>query len=187
MDPTKSPPQPARKRRRPAVVCAECRRRKIACDRKSPCGQCALHNVECIYITGSVAPAYGRPLRPQATLNSGRGHSQSGDGTGAMPAKANANSAAGTTTQDNTALAASGSPLDEEDEVDPMARPSHPDPDMTLGERSSLGGRLAKTRFFGRSHWMNNMDEVGQLLLARLHASLKASSNLLTPAVQRRT
>lgn len=33
-------PTPARKRRRPALSCAECRRRKIKCDRNIPCGQC---------------------------------------------------------------------------------------------------------------------------------------------------
>lgn len=31
---------PPRKRRRPALSCAECRRRKIKCDRNSPCNQC---------------------------------------------------------------------------------------------------------------------------------------------------
>ena len=42
-------PSGSRKRRRPAVVCNECRRRKIACDRKSPCGQCIQYNSTCMY------------------------------------------------------------------------------------------------------------------------------------------
>ena len=42
-------PSGSRKRRRPAVVCNECRRRKIACDRKSPCGQCIQYNSACMY------------------------------------------------------------------------------------------------------------------------------------------
>lgn len=41
----------SRKRRRPAVVCNECRRRKIACDRKTPCGQCVQYNSICTYYT----------------------------------------------------------------------------------------------------------------------------------------
>lgn len=47
---------PSRKRRRPAVVCNECRRRKIACDRKTPCGQCVQYNSTCTYYTPDFSP-----------------------------------------------------------------------------------------------------------------------------------
>ncbi|OGM48041.1 hypothetical protein ABOM_002901 [Aspergillus bombycis] len=40
---------PSRKRRRQAVVCTECRRRKIACDRNTPCAQCIQSNSPCTY------------------------------------------------------------------------------------------------------------------------------------------
>lgn len=40
---------PFRKRRRQAVVCTGCRRRKIACDRKSPCAQCVQAQLDCTY------------------------------------------------------------------------------------------------------------------------------------------
>lgn len=46
----------SRKRRRPAVVCNECRRRKIACDRKAPCGQCVQYNSACTYYTPEFSP-----------------------------------------------------------------------------------------------------------------------------------
>src|ERR1700712_995428 len=39
----------SRKRRRQAIVCTECRRRKIACDRNSPCTQCIQSNSACTY------------------------------------------------------------------------------------------------------------------------------------------
>lgn len=39
----------SRKRRRQAIVCTECRRRKIACDRNSPCAQCIQSNSPCTY------------------------------------------------------------------------------------------------------------------------------------------
>ncbi|KAI1077854.1 hypothetical protein F5B20DRAFT_592600 [Whalleya microplaca] len=39
----------SRKRRRQAVVCTECRRRKIACDRSIPCTQCIQSNSACTY------------------------------------------------------------------------------------------------------------------------------------------
>jgi hypothetical protein len=40
----------ARKRRRPALSCIECRRRKIKCDRNSPCNHCKqMKNTPCVY------------------------------------------------------------------------------------------------------------------------------------------
>jgi len=38
-----------RKRRRPAVACTECRRRKVKCDRTLPCTSCFLGTLICIY------------------------------------------------------------------------------------------------------------------------------------------
>ena len=35
------PPEPPRKRRRPAFSCVQCRRRKVKCDREEPCGPCS--------------------------------------------------------------------------------------------------------------------------------------------------
>ncbi|KAF5679756.1 C6 zinc finger domain-containing protein [Fusarium denticulatum] len=43
-----APSQPHR-RRRPALSCHECRRRKIKCDQRSRCAHCIRHNVKCIY------------------------------------------------------------------------------------------------------------------------------------------
>ncbi|KAE9373126.1 hypothetical protein N431DRAFT_406457 [Stipitochalara longipes BDJ] len=44
------PLQTPRKRRRPALSCVQCRRRKVKCDRKSPCTQCSQYNnTTCIY------------------------------------------------------------------------------------------------------------------------------------------
>jgi hypothetical protein len=49
-------PTPSRKRRRPPVVCTECRRRKAACDRKMPCAQCIQYDLTCIYQSNTSAP-----------------------------------------------------------------------------------------------------------------------------------
>ncbi|EFR04195.1 C6 zinc finger domain-containing protein [Nannizzia gypsea CBS 118893] len=40
---------PAPKRRRPAVVCIDCRRRKVKCDRSFPCSQCTQSSLTCAY------------------------------------------------------------------------------------------------------------------------------------------
>ncbi|KAL2865310.1 uncharacterized protein BJX67DRAFT_383053 [Aspergillus lucknowensis] len=46
--------QPMKKKRRPAFACQECRRRKIRCDRQTPCGQCSKANVpSCSYVCDS--------------------------------------------------------------------------------------------------------------------------------------
>lgn len=51
----KSPPMastetaPRKKRRRPALSCIECRRRKVKCDRLEPCDQCVLASHTCEY------------------------------------------------------------------------------------------------------------------------------------------
>lgn len=40
--------QPCR-RRRPALSCLECRRRKLKCDRSNPCGRCVSTETQCTY------------------------------------------------------------------------------------------------------------------------------------------
>jgi len=50
---------PVRKRRRPALSCVECRRRKIKCDRNDPCNHCkSSKNTVCVY--KDAHPAVGR-------------------------------------------------------------------------------------------------------------------------------
>jgi hypothetical protein len=54
-------PTPSRKRRRPPVVCTECRRRKAACDRKMPCAQCIQYDLTCVYQSNTSAPRRSAP------------------------------------------------------------------------------------------------------------------------------
>jgi hypothetical protein len=51
--------QTPRTRRRPALSCIECRRRKIKCDRKDPCAHCLAVKAQCVH------RAYHEPLAPQ--------------------------------------------------------------------------------------------------------------------------
>ena len=49
------------RRRRPALSCVGCRRRKIKCDRTDPCAHCVSTNSQCVYKV-----AYGNePVIPQ--------------------------------------------------------------------------------------------------------------------------
>ncbi|RFU35389.1 hypothetical protein B7463_g930, partial [Scytalidium lignicola] len=42
-------PLPVRKRRRPALSCVQCRRRKVKCDRNIPCNHCTISHYTCAY------------------------------------------------------------------------------------------------------------------------------------------
>jgi hypothetical protein len=56
-------PSGVRKRRRPAVSCIECRRRKVRCDRAKPCGQCTAHNTPlCTYEERPRASQHAEPF-----------------------------------------------------------------------------------------------------------------------------
>jgi hypothetical protein len=57
---------PVRKRRRPAVACTECRRRKVKCDRSLPCASCVLGTLACAYNSPDVPPQDLRPLANSA-------------------------------------------------------------------------------------------------------------------------
>jgi hypothetical protein len=65
---------PPRKRRRPALSCTECRRRKIKCDRNMPCNHCiASKNSECSYKDAHPAVANRRTTAsPNSTLGNMR-------------------------------------------------------------------------------------------------------------------
>jgi hypothetical protein len=58
---TQLPQRAPRKRRRPALSCVQCRRRKVKCDRQLPCTQCSQYNnTTCVYDDPEVA-AHGKP------------------------------------------------------------------------------------------------------------------------------
>ncbi|KAM0246009.1 hypothetical protein ACHAP5_004980 [Fusarium lateritium] len=59
-----------RRRRRPALSCHECRRRKVKCDQKIPCSPCIRHKVECTY-----EPHHGSASVPVRSLRA-RGPTQ---------------------------------------------------------------------------------------------------------------
>ncbi len=75
---------PPRKRRRPALSCEQCRRRKIKCDRTYPCGQCLQSKAAvCTYSPGSVPKSGhvdgGAVQRPIQTNQVSTGNSTTGE------------------------------------------------------------------------------------------------------------
>ncbi|KAJ6443153.1 fungal specific transcription factor domain-containing protein [Purpureocillium lavendulum] len=62
-------PAPQKKRRRPALACEQCRRRKIKCDRNSPCGHCTRARIaSCTYVPTHVpaSKTKAKSIRPLA-------------------------------------------------------------------------------------------------------------------------
>lgn len=62
MNGSEEPQSNPRKRRRPALSCEQCRRRKVRCDREVPCGPCtkAHPSLECLYVHEGKAVADAR-------------------------------------------------------------------------------------------------------------------------------
>lgn len=149
---------PKRRRRRPALSCEQCRRRKMKCDRSDPCAQCVqARNRQCTYSS--------QPLTPSAT--------------GDTPTNSLNNSQ-----QPQLAFAArffADDPPCFRVETHPGA-PSYPTP-QTLPSAPShwesfpgtpsddsggipgkgYGGTVSKTRLFGQSHWMHSFGRVSAL------------------------
>lgn len=79
--------QQQRRRRRPALSCRECRRRKIRCDRNDPCNHCVRHKAQCTYkLYGDVGDDRPEPDRsvspgqqPSPSQAELQGHQLDGD------------------------------------------------------------------------------------------------------------
>ena len=166
----------SRKRRRPALACEECRRRKIKCDKKTPCNQCA--KSKSVTVTCTYCPDPGlilkRPCRVDANpltvdqrTSAGAVNSPSAapstDATREMPVlgghfgermNPHAGLAGPDTGSSLQALPAQVQKLEERllDTVE-----ANPTVDDTAQHPE---GSFSKTRYFGPSHWMNNLETV---------------------------
>ena len=195
-----------RKRRRPALSCVLCRRRKVKCDRKLPCSQCSQYNnAPCKYDDPEVAGLGKHSSTPQTTHNSSRvraskqSHGVSNSGEPILFNNQNISAPPGF----ESCSPSSSAPLvpapaaehsqSEQHALEGLLGSAPPRPDSSIqelkdrvqklealitssckyGPRPSendsstsainvpkLRGNIEKTRFFGKSHWMNTYDEV---------------------------
>ena len=58
-----------RTRRRPALSCLECRRRKIRCDRHQPCEHCVATKARCVFKVFPESAASNTPKRSETALS----------------------------------------------------------------------------------------------------------------------
>jgi hypothetical protein len=173
-----APQPPPRKRRRPALSCEQCRRRKIKCDRTYPCGQCSQSKTaSCSYSPDtvrrlrhvhetSIVPAPSSLELPNRTREATRDSSTHVSSTGVSP-HAISNSDA---TLSSSWTSPSVPAIDDEtsnpktllhrikelvntdlQEYFPI---SDSFPQNITG--NGLRGTISKTRFFGPSHWMHS-------------------------------
>jgi hypothetical protein len=174
---------PPRKRRRPALSCEQCRRRKIKCDRTYPCGQCTQSaTASCSYSPDTVRKPHrvsdrvtlpakatiGIPHRARSPRDSSSTHTTL---DGASP---NALSHSDTTLPSSWTSPSVGPPdgIDDVGIGGPntlLARIMNTETESTITDQSfpylcedfrpnpqakQLRGTVTKTRFFGPSHWM---------------------------------
>lgn len=169
--------RPVKKRRRPALACEQCRRRKVRCDRGSPCTTCVqTGNKTCSYAAPPrphAVPGPPRRIRPTPPESSGG----SPEELGAAPPSSGAGAKTGTPASSSTVDWVFGRTLmhsEEENgssaEVDSLAeRVRRLESQLgnkasaagfSKSERRPLRGMLEKTRFFGPSHWTNGVQLV---------------------------
>ncbi|GKZ74293.1 hypothetical protein AnigIFM60653_009914 [Aspergillus niger] len=160
--------EPTKKRRRPALACAECRRRKVKCDRDNPCGQCTAHGqATCTYIGQDHAlpgPSVqqAQPLQQPVVRNSaGQNPDASNWPFRGPPPRVptvdvisnTENSVRGVDGRCPSPVRVSSSDHRRQD-----TQRSSPSSVLTTPSQVHSGvihGTLAKTRLFGPGHWMS--------------------------------
>jgi hypothetical protein len=177
---------PAKRRRRPALSCVECRSRKVRCDREKPCGACTrIRSTTCTYRplkTGvrERSPASGNSVQDQR--NSARSSPQphapfneldtavnryvapgilgeyGRQGLWALPAvQPNLNLESTTNSGDSVLIS---SLLDRIRSLESkVVSEEGRSTDTNLPIREDTG-QFVKSKYYGQSHWMNAIDPV---------------------------
>ena len=176
---------PVKKRRRPALSCEQCRRRKVRCDRGSPCSTCVQSgNKTCSYAAPprprASHPRVIRPTPPTSSIESPEEPSVTSGGSGGVAAvqtttpDSTGNTSidwvfgrtllhppevtAKTDTADNAELESLAQRIRQ---LEWQVENGKPPPGPTQGKKRPMRGMLEKTRFFGPSHWSNAVNLVG--------------------------
>jgi hypothetical protein len=165
---TPSTTAPSRKRRRPPLSCQQCRRRKIKCDRGSPCRQCVQSQYEsCSYSPNPGVLGAGRhvdvPCRPK-DIPISRAHISSIQLSPELVTHSDTSHtnswtspSFGAQTEDSADIKAL---LDRIQNLEKRLENSTTRGGIDVSKPSSkeshseLRGTVSKTRFFGCSHWM---------------------------------
>jgi hypothetical protein len=169
------PTHPRRKRRRPALSCVECRRRKIKCDRNIPCSQCTLSKSStCTYSGDSprnIAGHFPAPMRRSFSPSHSRNNvSVDGFSAGNSPRTVPIFGGSQSGSLSSGAESNSSEQGDLADRIkkleqllaDSIARKetTKPNPSPPKVPEEKLRGSVSKTRYYGQSHWMYAFEQV---------------------------
>lgn len=184
-----------RKRRRPALSCAECRRKKIKCDRTIPCGPCTLSKSStCTYSPEGLSarkhhvataptskPASVSVHGPDLTTLTGHVQSTLGEGVFSPSPYRHSNESANSPARESTSSSQNSNPQNVEGLVarvqkleSLLASASLEEPGSTTLPKlpaRDLRGNYSKTRWFGQSHWMQAFAQVS-IQIFSLHNSI---------------
>ncbi|KAM3066363.1 hypothetical protein ACMFMG_003128 [Clarireedia jacksonii] len=187
-----SPPpssQP-RKRRRPALSCVQCRRRKIKCDRNMPCGQCTSSKTSaCLYASDPPPtskkprsdgqfPATPSSIGQESPVNtSSVAHAVDNNDATARPIWGERQPLVEEATPIRGQPATYSQYPDRSDQPTVQAllervhklermlsQSDHVNPSLLpLVKTPGLRGAISKTRYFGLSHWVNSFEQFKQI------------------------
>ncbi|KAH9888302.1 fungal-specific transcription factor domain-containing protein [Xylariomycetidae sp. FL2044] len=160
---TKPLPPPHRRRDKPQLSCNLCRRRKLRCDRQSPCSTCAKHGLDssCTYVQkprlspqsksgesfGSKNDAYHRVQRLEDLVAS------------LLPADQRA-----LLQEEPRAPGDDGSSSNATNDIgNPGVSSTGGGPDLTVSDLGSLRLTDAEMQYRESSHWFSVLDEIGEL------------------------
>lgn len=161
-----------KKRRRPALACVECRRRKVKCDRNLPCRRCVQNSADCTYVENNQAPKNSRVSRRRlvenadeaeapvaATLCQSVDRSPLHNSFQSLPTRNVESIAEGRSPHEPSPDAGRSELFLQGSAVRPRERPKRSKTSRSsshdAGLNSSIHGTLSKTRVFGPSHWMS--------------------------------
>lgn len=144
------------RKNRKALSCDPCRRRKVKCDRSSPCNQCIRHKTvdSCQYITRASHRVASDVTAPTSRSDQ------------SPPPQVNQAPSPQRTISGLEATCASDHSRRNEGSCSPHTPHSVPastaglDPAIQSLGQSSFPGYGGRTRFFGRSHWALTVDMV---------------------------
>ncbi|KAI1855452.1 hypothetical protein JX266_000317 [Neoarthrinium moseri] len=154
-----------RKKRRPALACSSCRRRKIRCDRQTPCEQCIKANIEtCSYVTSSRASPNSAPFHPQDTQfyvfeqapSQSRMETNFTTSSNWMP-EVPSDASSTLSSHHGHSLSIGASLPAEQVQVPAASGPFSQSPleNWFPAIKRATRGSFSRTRFYGQSHWLN--------------------------------
>ncbi|KAF2449807.1 hypothetical protein P171DRAFT_405342 [Karstenula rhodostoma CBS 690.94] len=149
------------RRRRPALSCVECRKRKVKCDRARPCGPCTrIQSPTCTYRPHPwnderVSPV--RRPRPVAATSTG---ASTQDGPHSPTSGRSNDSHADMEKKDETIHQLVDRVRQLESTLGSYSRSLPSEPDLRVGPTNTqpTAGHFVKSKFYGESHWVNVLE-----------------------------